>query len=91
METLFERSFLKDLKRIKDFSLKKKIESQLEEIKKAHDKRELKQLKKMEGFKNAYRIRIRDYRIGIFIEEEKVIFVRILHRKDIYNYFPKEI
>jgi len=89
MEILFERSFLKDLRKIKDLHLKKKIEYQINEIKKAHDTRYIKQLKKMEGYKNAFRIRVESYRIGIFIENEKIIFVRVLHRRNIYEYFPK--
>ena len=42
----------------------------------------------MEGFKNAYRIKIGDYRIGVFIEEDTIEFVRFVHRKDIYKKFP---
>jgi mRNA interferase RelE/StbE len=29
-----------------------------------------------------------DYRIGIEVLEDEVIFVRMLHRRDIYRYFP---
>jgi mRNA interferase RelE/StbE len=35
-----------------------------------------------------YRIRIGDYRIGITMENDIVTFVRCLHRRDIYRYFP---
>jgi mRNA-degrading endonuclease RelE of RelBE toxin-antitoxin system len=45
-------------------------------------------LKKLKGDENAYRIRIGDYRLGIFFDGETVIFARVLHRKDIYRYFP---
>jgi len=36
---------------------------------------------------NQWRIKIGDYRIGVEIKKDTVIFVRILHRKDIYKYF----
>ncbi|MGH2412635.1 MAG: type II toxin-antitoxin system RelE family toxin, partial [Microcystaceae cyanobacterium] len=36
----------------------------------------------------AYRIRLGDYRIGLFIEGKTVTFARVLHRKEIYRYFP---
>lgn len=49
---------------------------------------EIKNLKKLEGFKNAYRIKTGDYRIGVFIEEDTIEFVRFVHRKDIYKKFP---
>jgi mRNA-degrading endonuclease RelE of RelBE toxin-antitoxin system len=29
-----------------------------------------------------------NYRLGLIIEAETVIFVRVLHRKEIYRYFP---
>jgi mRNA-degrading endonuclease RelE of RelBE toxin-antitoxin system len=29
-----------------------------------------------------------DYRLGLVIEDDIVTLVRILHRKDIYRYFP---
>jgi len=45
-------------------------------------------LKKLKGFKKHYRIRVGDYRAGVIIEGENVIFERLLHRKDIYKYYP---
>ena len=35
-----------------------------------------------------YRIRLGDYRIGIEIQKDTIIFTRFLHRKDIYKFFP---
>ena len=45
-------------------------------------------LRKLKSGKNRWRIRIGDYRVGLEIEEGTVIFVRILHRRDIYKHFP---
>ncbi len=45
-------------------------------------------IKKLKGFKTAYRIRSGNYRIGIALQNEKVIFVAFAHRKDIYRIFP---
>jgi len=50
--------------------------------------RELKGIKKLKRYKYNYRKRISDYRIGLHIEEDTVEFIRFLHRKDIYKYFP---
>ncbi len=38
--------------------------------------------------KFAYRIKIGDYRIGIFVESKVVEMARFVHRKDIYKVFP---
>ncbi|MDP3913923.1 MAG: hypothetical protein Q8R96_09315 [Bacteroidota bacterium] len=50
--------------------------------------REITNLKKLTGYKNAYRIKIGNYRIGVFIENNIVEFARVIHRKDIYRVFP---
>ncbi len=44
--------------------------------------------RKMRGYKNYYRIRMGDYRIGLELDNDTVVFKRYLHRKDIYKYFP---
>jgi mRNA interferase RelE/StbE len=33
-------------------------------------------------------IRVGDYRIGVVLEDGVVTFVRVLHRRDVYRYFP---
>lgn len=45
-------------------------------------------VKKLEGYKNFYRLRIGAYRLGFKFEVGKVTAYRILHRKEIYKYFP---
>jgi mRNA interferase RelE/StbE len=45
-------------------------------------------IKKIRGSTSAFRIRIEDYRIGLFIEDDDAEFVRVLPRRDIYRNFP---
>ncbi|HLO85710.1 MAG TPA: type II toxin-antitoxin system RelE/ParE family toxin [Nostocaceae cyanobacterium] len=45
-------------------------------------------IKKLKGEGNYYRLRVGDYRIGVVVTENTMIFVRVLHRKDIYRFFP---
>jgi mRNA interferase RelE/StbE len=45
-------------------------------------------LKSLKGTKNYFRLRVGDYRIGLALEDETVILVRFLNRKEIYRYFP---
>ena len=49
---------------------------------------QIKNCKKIKGSKTAYRIRLNQYRIGLFFENETIELVRVLDRKDIYKYFP---
>jgi mRNA interferase RelE/StbE len=84
----FKASFARDLRKIKDFSIKKQVSQAIELVEKAHNLHEITNIKKITGVDTYFRIRIGDYRIGAIIEGETVIFVRVLHRKDIYRYFP---
>jgi mRNA interferase RelE/StbE len=47
-------------------------------------------LKKLKGQKNKvyYRSRMGNYRVGLVIKQDIVVFVRFLNRKEIYRYFP---
>ncbi|WP_079720471.1 type II toxin-antitoxin system RelE family toxin [Salegentibacter holothuriorum] len=47
-------------------------------------------IKKLKGFKDFYRIRIGDYRLGVKkLTDQEILLVRFLQRKEIYKYFPK--
>jgi mRNA-degrading endonuclease RelE of RelBE toxin-antitoxin system len=54
----------------------------------AHAKSELGNLKKLKGVKSYFRLKLGDYRIGLALENNTLVFVRFLDRKDIYKYFP---
>ena len=88
MRVSFEASFARDLKGIKDKTLLKRVEQVIAKVKTVTALREVEHLSKMRGYATFYRLRLGDYRIGIEVVEDEIIFVRILHRKDIYRYFP---
>ncbi len=88
MKILIDESFEKDTDKITD---KKLLKSIVDCIKKVQNKTKLSDItncKKLKGSKNAYRIRIGDYRIGFIFENRTVQFIRFLHRNQIYNRFP---
>ncbi|MCT7952066.1 type II toxin-antitoxin system RelE/ParE family toxin [Ancylothrix sp. C2] len=89
MNTEYLPSFIKDLKSLKSTPIFGAIKTLVfEEIPNTPDFEELRQVKKLQGYENAYRIRVGDYRIGLTFDGEVVIFFRVLHRKEFYNYFP---
>jgi len=65
-----------------------KIKRAIEQIQQADNLNEVNQIKKLQGKMNYYRIRVGNYRMGIKVSEGVVSFIRILHRKEIYRYFP---
>ncbi len=45
-------------------------------------------IESMKGYKNYFKVRFGDYRVGPKKENDIIIVVRVLHRKEIYKYFP---
>ncbi len=88
MKTEFKSSFLKDLKRVRNKSLKTRLKKKIEAVEHEDTLREVSGIKKLQGTKQYYRIRIGDYRVGLMVDDNTVVFVRFLHRKEIYRYFP---
>ena len=88
MKTAFKASFSKDLEKVRAQHLKNAVREIIEQIERAESLQTLPNLKKLQGSNNYYRVRVGDYRVGITIENDSVTFVRFLHRKDIYRYFP---
>lgn len=88
MKVEFRDSFAKDLKGIRDKSLLSRAREVIVAIEKADSLDEIHNLKKLRGSGNYFRLRIGDYRMGIAFDNETVVFVRFLNRKDIYKYFP---
>jgi len=88
VNVLFERSFAKDLKTVKNKKLHQRVARVIKDVKLAGDLSDVKQLTKMKGYENYYRIRTGDYRIGVEVVGNEVVFVRMLHRKNIYRFFP---
>ena len=88
MKIKFESKFSKDLRKIKDQKLLSQIKIVINECKLAHTLDDIKNLKKLKGYQTFYRIKIGDYRIGIAIINDELIFIRFLHRKEIYRFFP---
>ena len=88
MRVIFDRRFAKDLKNISDQHAKDKITEAIESVEKAGRLSDIPNLKKMQGAKNAYRISVKNFRIGFFYQNQEIEFVRCLDRKDIYKKFP---
>ena len=88
MLTRFKESFAKDLRRLREPTLLRRIRDAIEIVEHAGTLAEVAQIKKLSGRGSYYRIRVGEYRIGLIIEGEAVIFARVLHRREIYRYFP---
>ena len=88
MEISFKKRFIKDLHKIPPQPRKVIEDLVFTTIPQVNTINELHTIKKIQGFSSFYRIRIGDYRIGIKMINNKIVCYRVLHRKDIYKYFP---
>jgi mRNA interferase RelE/StbE len=90
VKTEFKDSFLKDIRAVRDKKLRSRLEQLILAVETVDNLNQISNLKKLKGQKKNfyYRLRIGNYRVGLIIEEDTVIFVRFLNRKKIYRYFP---
>ncbi|QLE58734.1 type II toxin-antitoxin system RelE/ParE family toxin [Nostoc sp. TCL26-01] len=88
MKVEFRKSFEKDLAKIQDEDLLLRIKTVIEQVETAESLLEISNIKKLKADGNYYRIRVGDYRIGFAEDENMITFVRVLHGKEIYRYFP---
>jgi mRNA interferase RelE/StbE len=84
----FAESFAKDLRRVREPATLQRIREVIERLEEAEALTQLSQVKKLSGKGPYFRIRVGDYRIGMRVEGEAVILVRLLHRREIYRFFP---
>lgn len=88
MQIQYQKKFLKDLAAITSKS-RETIENlvfktflEYENVEKSG------KLEKLKGYNSYFKIRVGNYRIGLKIENDILYFERVLHRKEIYKFFP---
>ena len=88
MNVEFRASFSRDLKERQN---QRTVEADTRDDRRdelAHSLQDISGLKKLKGASKLYRIKVGEYRIGLALKGDTVVFVRCLDRKDIYRYFP---
>jgi mRNA interferase RelE/StbE len=88
VNVFFRESFDKDLSAVTDAGLLRRIQKVIEHVEAARTFQEIPNLRRLEARGKYFRIRLGDYRVGCVFEQGAVTFVRCLHRREIYRYFP---
>ena len=88
MKVEISKKFKKQVNNCANNSIKSEIKEIIIKADLAKSISEIKNIKKLKGHKNIFRIRLRDYRIGLVIIKDSIIFAAFDHRSDIYKYFP---
>ncbi len=88
MKVEFLKKFSKDLDGVGPMSVKSNLLKLIELMETVKTLEEIPNTKKLKGHRSAYRVRIGEYRLGFFFENETILIARFVHRKDIYKIFP---
>lgn len=88
MKVEYRKRFLKELARIPTAQRKEIELFVFNELPAFRSVAESGTIERTKGYPGFYRIRFGDYRVGLRLENDTVIVERVLHRKDIYRYFP---
>ena len=88
MTSAFRASFGRDVKRIRNERILAGVRQAILDVEAAAHWSDVPAIKKIRGTASAFRIRVDDYRIGLFIGGDQAEFVRVLPRRDIYRKFP---
>jgi mRNA interferase RelE/StbE len=88
LKVTYQKRFLTDLAKV-PAEIRKGVEKFVfEEVPKLNSLGESGKIEQMKGYKGYYKARFGSYRVGLKVEADTVSFERVLHRKEIYRYFP---
>jgi mRNA-degrading endonuclease RelE of RelBE toxin-antitoxin system len=88
MKVEIRKSFKKDTEKVKDKATLIKIREVITKIKDVNTITELQNVRKLTDMNNYYRIRISKHRIGFRLDDNMIVLLRVLPRKDFYKSFP---
>lgn len=89
MQIAYTKTFLKDLAKVIPVKRRLQIEKFVfEDLPILPSIENAGNIEKMSGYKNHYKARFGDYRVGIFKNNNTIELQRVLNRKEIYKFFP---
>lgn len=88
MKVIYLSSFRGDIKKIKDKKLSERLKKCINTIKAADSFSDIPSKRKLSNHQTAYRIRIGNYRLGLFYDNDIIEIAHFLKREDIYKKFP---
>lgn len=91
MKVEFKASFARDLRKLRNEEAQTKVQQLIGLVERSPSLDTVPGVRKLQSSGEYYRIRVGDlgdYRVSIALVDGAVVFVRFLHRRDIYRYFP---
>lgn len=89
MQVTYTKTFLKDLSKVTPQKRRTQIENFVfEQLPRLLNIESLGNIEKMTGYKDYFKVRFGDYRVGVFKNKNTLELKRVLNRKEIYKFFP---
>ena len=88
MEIRYSRNFIRDIRRVRDASIRRRVDRALDDLEAASTVADVAAVRRIASGGRLYRIRIGDYRLGFALDGNAVTLMRFMHRRQIYRYFP---
>ena len=88
MEIRYSRDFIRDLRRVRDASIRRRVDRAVDDLEAASTVAEVAGVRRIVSEGRRYRIRIGDYRLGFALDGNAVTLMRFMHRRQIYRHFP---
>jgi mRNA interferase RelE/StbE len=79
---------LTDLAKIPSTDRKALEKFAFEEVPKLKSIGESVRIERLKGYKSCYKVRFGSYRVGLILRDGELSFERVLHRREIYRFFP---
>ena len=89
MRVRYKPSFRRDIRRIRNADLHRRIQRKITEIEAAATINEVPGIGRLRSERgNHYRVRIGEYRLGLIVERDSATLLSFSHRSDFYRRFP---
>ncbi len=89
MKVVFLKIFKEDIGKFKDEKLKAELKQVIIDIKNAKNLQNIENLNKIKGYYSmTYRVKIGEYRLGLYFQNNVVYLTRFVKKEDVYKVFP---
>ena len=88
MEVSYSKKFLKQLAGVSSETRVKIEHFVFNELVSVSSVSSLGKVEKMQGYDGFYKVRFGNYRLGLVIENERITVKTVMHRREIYKFFP---
>ena len=88
MEVSYSKKFLKQLAGVPSETRVKIEHFVFNDLVSVFSISSLGKVEKMQGYDGFYKVRFGNYRLGLVIENERITVKTVMHRREIYKFFP---